>query len=92
MRLHRAYLPGTGHRTGSDSRGVGAGGSQGKATKMTKQTKNPVNYPTYEEVDAIVAKARAMRARAMRDGLATALAAVKSLVIHRPAHRKVSEV
>ena len=67
-------------------------GSQGKATKMTKKTMNTVEMPTYEEVDAIVAKARAMRARAMRDGLLNAVAALKRVVTHRPENRKVSEV
>lgn len=92
----RTYLPGIGKRTGPDTRGVGRAESQGKATKMTKKTMNTVEIPTYEEVDAIVAKARAMRARAMRDGLFSAVAALKRVVSHRPVNRpmnhKVSEV
>ena len=59
--------------------------------KMSKQTKNPVNYPIYEEVDAIVAKARAMRARAMRDGLAKTLAPLKRVATHRSGERKAAE-
>ena len=88
----RTYLPGIGKRTGPDTRGVGRAESQGKATKMTKKTMNTVEMPTYEEVDAIVAKARAMRARAMRDGLFSAVAALKRVVTHRPENHKVSEV
>lgn len=59
---------------------------------MTKQIKYPVYHPTYEELDAIVAKARAMRARAMRDGLARAFAALKRVVAYRSAQHKSAEV
>lgn len=88
----RTYLPGIGKRTGSGNRSVGAAGSQRKATKMSKQSRYPVYHPTYEELDAILANARAMRARAMRDGLASALGAVKRMVTHRPARQTISEV
>lgn len=57
---------------------------------MTKQTNYPVYHPTDEELAAILAQARRMRARAMRDLLANALATLKRMVTHRPAERKTA--
>lgn len=85
MRDLRPYLPGIGKRTGPDERGAGLAGSQGKANEMKDSKRETERYhPTYDELDAAIARARVMRARAMRDGVVKLGAKLRQFMAPRP--------